>query len=1453
MSILQGVEPSDFPAPLSLSRLDETTGEFVNVELWPKIIQGSQFSGTGFFIAEGAQDDAAHFWRLCWTTPTNHSDTGSLLNYIYINPQGQELWNVAVEDAPGRQKSPLVAPLSLGFSFSHVDVSLIAAHSSSGDANNPSSISSVHILNVLSVLRAENVLVSMHKWNSTTREAVAISAAMTACVEYTEATTLCSATLIEPFDVMLSFEDVTSHHLMVEEQPPQDGGDAGEPDSPLSILRGGLAGVQEDAMVFAARKEPVSPGSFVKLDFITPFVVNISELAVYDLQRLAALATAPPSTVSPIKISNETGHTIAFQQYGMPASATLLAPGASSGFHWAATPRMHQGAQLGLQFALGAAGNVASLPSWSNPIDVMTVGGAPITVPGSEYSSATVAVMVERDESTWHVHLRHGLRVYNRQNVALKALIMNPNGPQIVEIEPLKSQVIPLLSAGVGGAGSPVRLWLGTSWSKEFYSLRENDQVKVLEADSSFQFDVVGRDSNTVAAPLVAQFAGPDRCTGHVVVAIWPPLKLSNELPQPITVSIPQQSVGKHQQLSLGPSETMAIPVDITGGEIAQLFSGSAMEENSSTGVALVCPPLKSTENDSPLTKGISRAAPSDDAIYILSPGNAAQLLLPSQGLQKRLPCFLLTDADDVSPGLSLKLTPQWKLINNLSIPVDLELTESRTISIPPTSAIVDDLRASSVRQITLSVMHENSKYSSKGFLFDLENPVEQQLSLLPSDITKAPLRVGLELKLIAVGEYKAFELAVSPGYYLENISPLALSIRESCLMGAAHNEQHTSLCPQCSLPLLVKPEYLEVALAEKVPGQEQEWYAFHLDETKRDGYILLDHAGERFTLSYGVVSEPTSQRLIFFRDCDPLVYLQNNSNISLDLSWTSGEDQLAAVLHPNQKLEFSVDTEISTADVWDDNVLATDLGAYRSSIGATILLRSHGDEEWQELLLEEGEHQGGLFSVRKQRRGAGIALIIEDEVLLAKQIMQTLNASVHVEQFCVLLQDDERGRITGVNEARPTIAIAVNRLDLNVSKASEPPSEAIVLNLRFEELRCSTCFPVQQSLLWSADSMFSASTEMVITTLDGDRSISISDASLDLPPLSLHVDDSSFELYVQYKTLLEKPTGFEEVITSRAQPIAQDEAKLNLCAKRVHINNLQIGQMNASADIHLTPARTGLPMAVDTDRSPLSISKMSISSISVPPHLLLQGLTKHIVAEALLNAPLVLGSLQLFFNPTGLVQSIKRGVANMIDLPLQGLQQGPLQFIAGVGQGSVSLVKEISGWSLSSVVGFSRAASNALVGSFARSSIGGLNQTQSSELERLPETKTSLVYGFVSLADHLRLNEFNTIGEVILVSVASDTVIQQREQAVFKISEPVVIVATNAIILYSDHGRTPSLLAWLDKASISTSENSLQISSSRAAPISDVGSACAATIIMKFQRSAWAKISPSVRRLSQT
>jgi hypothetical protein len=100
-----------------------------------------------------------------------------------------------------------------------------------------------------------------------------------------------------------------------------------------------------------------------------------------------------------------------------------------------------------------------------------------------------------------------------------------------------------------------------------------------------------------------------------------------------------------------------------------------------------------------------------------------------------------------------------------------------------------------------------------------------------------------------------------------------------------------------------------------------------------------------------------------------------------------------------------------------------------------------------------------------------------------------------------------------------------------------------------------------------------------------------------------------------------------------------------------------------------------------NTCRAPLKLSRITLQDVLFRPHVLLRGLAAHSMAEALLSAPQVLGSMQILFNPTGLVTSVQKGISDLLRLPLLALQErSASRFFAGVGQGSASLVMEVSG-----------------------------------------------------------------------------------------------------------------------------------------------------------------------------
>lgn len=72
--------------------------------------------------------------------------------------------------------------------------------------------------------------------------------------------------------------------------------------------------------------------------------------------------------------------------------------------------------------------------------------------------------------------------------------------------------------------------------------------------------------------------------------------------------------------------------------------------------------------------------------------------------------------------------------------------------------------------------------------------------------------------------------------------------------------------------------------------------------------------------------------------------------------------------------------------------------------------------------------------------------------------------------------------------------------------------------------------------------------------------------------------------------------------------------------------------------------------------RAPLQVAGVSGSRLLYRPSVMLHGLLAHALAEALLSAPGMLGSLDLLFNPTGLLHSLGQA--------WQGLLLGPLAAI---------------------------------------------------------------------------------------------------------------------------------------------------------------------------------------------
>ena len=72
--------------------------------------------------------------------------------------------------------------------------------------------------------------------------------------------------------------------------------------------------------------------------------------------------------------------------------------------------------------------------------------------------------------------------------------------------------------------------------------------------------------------------------------------------------------------------------------------------------------------------------------------------------------------------------------------------------------------------------------------------------------------------------------------------------------------------------------------------------------------------------------------------------------------------------------------------------------------------------------------------------------------------------------------------------------------------------------------------------------------------------------------------------------------------------------------------------------------------------RAPVRLSGLQGQQLLFRPAVMLQAAAAHLTAEALMNVPRMLGSLELLLNPTGLLTSVSAGLEDLLGLPFAAL-----------------------------------------------------------------------------------------------------------------------------------------------------------------------------------------------------
>ncbi|XP_041362052.1 vacuolar protein sorting-associated protein 13B-like [Gigantopelta aegis] len=195
----------------------------------------------------------------------------------------------------------------------------------------------------------------------------------------------------------------------------------------------------------------------------------------------------------------------------------------------------------------------------------------------------------------------------------------------------------------------------------------------------------------------------------------------------------------------------------------------------------------------------------------------------------------------------------------------------------------------------------------------------------------------------------------------------------------------------------------------------------------------------------------------------------------------------------------------------------------------------------------------------------------------------------------------------------------------------------------------------------------------------------------ISMKPLSVYLDDCFlYRLLKEMKTCIpiKLCCDSNRPIKIKQLPLPIRVTALSLC-QPMRIQHFCIQPVSMLLSVHAS-----VKMFLASDRTPLSFAKFECRNLCSTYHQLGHALAMHYISGAIFRAGIVVGSLEILGNPTGLIRSIGTGVADMFRLPYAGLTRGPGAFISGISHGMGSLFKHISAGTLTSVTNFASSVS---------------------------------------------------------------------------------------------------------------------------------------------------------------
>ena len=188
-----------------------------------------------------------------------------------------------------------------------------------------------------------------------------------------------------------------------------------------------------------------------------------------------------------------------------------------------------------------------------------------------------------------------------------------------------------------------------------------------------------------------------------------------------------------------------------------------------------------------------------------------------------------------------------------------------------------------------------------------------------------------------------------------------------------------------------------------------------------------------------------------------------------------------------------------------------------------------------------------------------------------------------------------------------------------------------------------------------------------------------------EVSPIFLFIEDRFIVAVMDYLSTFSfnSPTVKKEFNQSTRLVSFPDRVAEALSSLSVSVNFDQLKVRAVSLDLSL---RSSVKLYIALDHSPLRLDAFERSLVLTTPYRLGQTLAMHYVSSALFKAGWVVGSMELLGSPTALARTVTLGLKDFVRLPYQGIWRGPRGFLAGILNGSASLVSHVTAGTVTSV-----------------------------------------------------------------------------------------------------------------------------------------------------------------------